>query len=215
MDRQTLTIGAALLAVVVVGLGVMFFFLSGDDSDGPAAITGPGRAAEARGVIADIQERQAREQPPETQARPIAREPEPGAEAVEDGAGAVAVTPEPAAEAPAGAGAALDEAYDQAKEFQAAGELDNAQVLFFFNARQGHAPSAFELATMNDPLHHASETSLLEEPDAFQAYRWYTAALEGGVAAARERLDALRAWAEEAAAAGDGEAERLLLQWEE
>ncbi|HMB73483.1 MAG TPA: deoxyribonuclease, partial [Gammaproteobacteria bacterium] len=89
-----------------------------------------------------------------------------------------------------------------------------AQVLLFFGARRGHPASAYAYAEMNDPNHHSPASSLLDEPDAFQAFRWYSAALDGGYADASERLDALREWAQTAAAAGDSEAERLLLQWE-
>src|SRR5690606_41047838 len=74
--------------------------------------------------------------------------------------------------------------------------------------------AAFELGTMNDPLHHDPSTSLLAEPDAFQAFRWYSQALDGGVREAAGRLDALKRWADEQAAGGNAEAERLLLQWE-
>ena len=106
-----------------------------------------------------------------------------------------------------------DAAYSSAQRFQRDGQLADAQLLYFFAARAGHAPSAFALATMNDPLHHSETSSLLPEPDAFQAYRWYTEAQDQGMEDARERLDALQAWARAAAAEGDQEAERLLLQW--
>jgi TPR repeat protein len=105
-------------------------------------------------------------------------------------------------------------AHVRAQEFQAAGRLADAQLLYFFAARGGHGPAAFDLATMYDPNHYSSETSLLEEPDAFQAYKWYTEAQRADYPAAEERLADLRASAEEAARTGDPEAERLLLQWE-
>lgn len=108
----------------------------------------------------------------------------------------------------------LDEAFERAQDFQRLGQLADAQLLFFFGARSNHGPSAFALATMNDPNHHTPATSLLPNPDAFQAYRWYTVASQQSVAEAQPRLDALRAWATRAAADGDAEAERLLLQWE-
>jgi TPR repeat protein len=54
---------------------------------------------------------------------------------------------------------------------------------------------------------------LLAEPDAYQAYKWYSAALEHGSPEAQQRLEALRDWATQAAAQGNPEAERLLLQW--
>lgn len=221
MNRQTLTIGAALLAIVIVVFGATVYFMR-DTSDEAAPITGPGRAAEARGIIAEIEagrEGAAGEAP--VSRAPIQR-PAPAAadetDAAADGAngGAVAVVPEPAAGAPTGsADPELDAAFERAQELQAAGQLDDAQVLLFFGARRGHARSAFAYAEINDPNHHSPETSLLAEPDAFQAFRWYSAALDGGVDGAAVRLDALREWAEAAAAAGDAEADRLLLQWEE
>lgn len=106
----------------------------------------------------------------------------------------------------------LDEAFRQAQEFRADGRLADAQLLYFFAAREGHAQAAFELGTMNDPLHHDPSISLLPEPDPFQAYKWYRQAEEGGVSEAAERLEALKKWAEQEAQA-NADAERLLLQW--
>jgi TPR repeat protein len=105
------------------------------------------------------------------------------------------------------------DAYERAREHQEEGRLADAQLLYFYAARGGHAGAEFALAEMNDPNHHESATSLLEEPDAYQAYKWYSAALEHGSSEAQQRLDALRDWATQAAAQGNSEAERLLLQW--
>jgi TPR repeat protein len=105
------------------------------------------------------------------------------------------------------------DAYDRAREYQKDGRLADAQLLYFYAARGGHAGAEFELAAMNDPNHHDGATSLLAEPDAFQAYKWYSAALEHGTREAQSRLDALHAWATKEAAQGNSEAERLLLQW--
>lgn len=105
-------------------------------------------------------------------------------------------------------------AYERAGEFRQEGRLADAQLLYFFAARGGNAGAAFDLATSYDPNHHSESTSLMSEPDAFQAYRWYAAAEEAGHQGAGTRLAELRAWAEEAAGTGDTEAERLLLQWE-
>jgi TPR repeat protein len=105
------------------------------------------------------------------------------------------------------------EAYERAREFQRSGRLADAQLLYFYAARGGHAGAEFELAAMNDPNHHTRKTSLLAEPDAFQAYKWYSAAREHGSQQAQARLDALHEWAAQAAATGDSEAERVLLQW--
>jgi hypothetical protein len=214
MNQQVVTIAGVLAGIVVAVLfGIVYF--SGDGEDSPAPITGPGRATEARNLISEIEAARA-DEAAERVGQPVARLPEPAAAAntQEVRGGAIAVTPEPPAEAPQGAQSALDSAFEQARAFQAAGELDDAQVLYFFGARQGHAASAFALAEMNDPNYHSPETSLLDEPDAFQAYRWYTAARDAGMENADERLTALQAWARTAAAAGDDEADRLLLQWE-
>jgi hypothetical protein len=210
MNRQTIAIGAVLFAAVAVALGV-WTYLGRDRSDGGGAtVSGPGRAGEARAIISDIEARRRDDQ----SATPAA------------GAGEVAATGEPEtapsdATAPSGATTSsgnadsdLDAAFERARQLQAAGKLDDAQVLYFFGARRGHARSAFAYAEMNDPNHHSPETSLLAEPNAFQAFRWYKAALDGGIPAAAERLEALHEWARKAAADGDAEAQRLLLQWE-
>jgi len=106
------------------------------------------------------------------------------------------------------------QAQSQAQEFHAEGRLADAQLLYFFAARGGHAPAAFDLASMYDPNHYSTGTSLMDEADPFQAYKWYQQAKNAGDENAAERLEALRAWAEQAADAGDGDAERLLLTWE-
>lgn len=111
-------------------------------------------------------------------------------------------------------GADFAEAYRRAEAFQAEERLADAQLLYFYAARGGHAPAAFTLATFYDPNHHSADASLMDEPDAFQAYKWYRAADAAGDERAVTRLDELRAWADEAAASGNAEAERLLLQWE-
>jgi TPR repeat protein len=112
-------------------------------------------------------------------------------------------------------GPSYDEAYTRAGEFLAVERLADAQLLYFFAARGGYAPAAFDLATFNDPNHFQPESGLVTAPDPFQAYRWYTAARDAGDERAAGRLDELRAWAEAASRDGDRDAERLLLQWEQ
>ncbi len=106
------------------------------------------------------------------------------------------------------------EAYRRAEEFLSEDRMADAQLLYFYAARGGHAPAAFSLATFYDPNHHSPDSSFMDEPDPFQAYKWYSEAEEAGHENAAMRLDELRAWAEQAAAAGSADAERLLLQWE-
>lgn len=107
------------------------------------------------------------------------------------------------------------EARARAQEFRADGKLADAQLLYFFAARGGHAPAAFDLATFNDPNQQTAASGLVTKPDPFQAYRWYQAARDAGHQNASERLEALHAWAESASQSGDAVAERLLLQWEQ
>lgn len=105
-------------------------------------------------------------------------------------------------------------AYTRAQEFRASGRLADAQLLYFFAAKGAYQPALFELATMYDPSHFSSGESLLDEPDAFQAYKWYRQAQTAGDPRVDQRLADLRAWAESASKAGNADAERLLLQWE-
>ncbi len=108
-------------------------------------------------------------------------------------------------------GVDYDEAYERAQAFLAERRVADAQLLYVFAARSGHAPAAFELATQYDPNHFADGTGLADAPDAFLAHRWYREAQAAGHAAAAERLARLRAWAEAAVEAGDSTAEQLLL----
>jgi TPR repeat protein len=105
------------------------------------------------------------------------------------------------------------DAFTRAEEYRRQGQLADAQLLYFYAARGGNADAEFALAEMNDPNHHAAGKSLLAEPDAYQAFKWYSAALEHGSREAQQRLDALHEWATQAAERGDSEAERVLLQW--
>jgi len=111
--------------------------------------------------------------------------------------------------------AGLDKAYVRAQDFHREGRLADAQLLLFFAARGGHGPAAFELATLYDPNYHSSESSLMEDPDPVQAYKWYRQAQEAGHAETARRPDQLQSWARAAAAEGDMNADQLLLIWEE
>ena len=106
------------------------------------------------------------------------------------------------------------DAYARAGAFHAEGKLADAQLLYFFAARGGNADAAFTLASMYDPLHYGEQPTLMSKPDMVQAFQWYTQARSAGIAAAGERLTALRQWTEQAAASGNVAAEQLLLQWE-
>ncbi len=104
-------------------------------------------------------------------------------------------------------------ALEQAHTLRAEGKLADAQLLYFFAARGGYTPAAFELGELYDPLHFDASSSLMEKPDAFQAFKWYQQAALAGDAEAVTRLDQLHVWAGKAAEEGDLDAEQLLLQW--
>ena len=107
----------------------------------------------------------------------------------------------------------LQQLFEKASEFKRREMMTDAYLLYFYAARKGHGPSAFELASMHDPAHFKSGNDLLDAPDPVQAYKWYTIAGEHQVADAQARLGALRDSIEAAAAEGDLSAQRLLLNW--
>lgn len=107
----------------------------------------------------------------------------------------------------------LDAVAATAAEYQADGRIADAHLLYFFAAREGHTPSAMVLGSMYDPIHFRELQTLMGEPDPVQAQKWYEIAAEGGEPGAAARLEALKAWAEERAQAGDESAQRLLLGW--
>jgi TPR repeat protein len=87
-------------------------------------------------------------------------------------------------------------------------------LLLFYAARQGNGQAAFELASLYDPAHFRSGSSLLQAPDAFQAHKWYSKAAKQEIPGAESRLQALRTSVQTAAAGGDAAAQRLLLNWQ-
>jgi TPR repeat protein len=107
----------------------------------------------------------------------------------------------------------LDAVATQAADYLADGRLADAHLLYFFAAREGHTPSALALGTMFDPAYFDSAKSLWDHPDPEQALKWYLVAAESGDPQASTRLEALRAWVEERAEAGDESARRLQLGW--
>jgi len=108
-----------------------------------------------------------------------------------------------------------DKSYQEALRFMEDGQMADAQLLLFYSARAGHGPSALVLAGLYDPVEFDPATSLMDKPDAFQAFKWYSKALDAGQEQAGARIDALKAWCETAAAEGDQQAAQLLLQWEQ
>ena len=105
-------------------------------------------------------------------------------------------------------------ALEQARSLRAEGKLADAQLLYFFAARGGYSPAAYELAELYDPLHFDATSNLMDKPDPFQAFKWYQQASLAGNSQAAVRLEQLHVWAQQAAESGDLDAEQLLLQWQ-
>ena len=106
----------------------------------------------------------------------------------------------------------LDKAFEAASQHQSEGRLDDAYLLFFFAAREGHGPAALVLAKQLDPAHFSTE-GLFERADEMQAHKWYKLASNSGLSEATEALADLRQRVENAAADGDDHARRIMLQW--
>lgn len=105
------------------------------------------------------------------------------------------------------------ELYADAQQYLRENLIADAHLLLFFLARDGHTPSAVALAEMYDPLHFDPRRSLMGEPDASQALKWYQVAARNRNALAQSRLKAMRTWVEEQARNGDETATSLLLSW--
>lgn len=107
----------------------------------------------------------------------------------------------------------LDELYDRALSERADNNMENAHLLFFFCAREGHLPSILMMGEMADPLLFNADNSLLDQADAIQAYKWYKIAIERNSAIAQIKMDALQQWAESEANTGNQTAQQLLLNF--
>ncbi len=108
----------------------------------------------------------------------------------------------------------LDAIFAKARELQDQGHLADAYLLYFYGARQGDPAAALMLGRMYDPTGPDDARSLVDEPIAAQALKWYRIAADAGSASAEDYLANLRGWAEDAAARGDPEARRLLVIWQ-
>jgi hypothetical protein len=107
-----------------------------------------------------------------------------------------------------------EEILEQAKSYQNNNLTSDAYLLLFHAARQGGGEAAFELASLYDPAHFREGSSLLTEPDSFQAHKWYSKAAKQDIPQAKARLQALRKRVQTAAKNGDASARRLLLNWQ-
>jgi len=107
----------------------------------------------------------------------------------------------------------LDELYERALKERADNNMENAHLLFFFCAREGHLPSILMMGEMADPLLFDAENSLLDQSDPIQAYKWYQIAIERNNVVAQVKMDALQQWAESEANNANQPAQQLLLNF--
>ncbi len=108
----------------------------------------------------------------------------------------------------------LDEIFAAADQARTDGELDDAYLLYFFAAREGHADAALVLGQQADPDGGQTGERLFDSPDLTQAHKWYKIAAANGNPEGQQRLDALRERVEQMAASGDTQAQRIALQWQ-
>jgi hypothetical protein len=108
----------------------------------------------------------------------------------------------------------LVEVYASAQKLQDEGHPDDAYLLFRFAANHGNAQAALVLGSQADPAYYSAAGSILPGPDPEQAIKWYRMAGAQGNEKAVSRLQALHSRLQQAAAAGDAQAGRLLLQWQ-
>jgi hypothetical protein len=105
------------------------------------------------------------------------------------------------------------EVYVNAQRLQDEGHPEDAYLLYRYAANHGDARAALLLGTQADPAYHESDNAILPEPEPEQAIKWYRMASAEGNTEAAAHLEALRTRLERASAAGDTQANRLLLQW--
>ena len=108
----------------------------------------------------------------------------------------------------------LDVVYEKAESLNAELKLNDAYLLYFYAARQGHANAAFRLGQFADPETFDVERSLLDSPNSNQAHKWYQRADVAGHPQAKQSLGRLRSQIEKLAASGDERAYQLTLQWQ-
>lgn len=104
-------------------------------------------------------------------------------------------------------------AFAEAERQREAGRTEDAYLLYFFAARQGHGQAALTLGTQSDPAHFSPDNGSLDQADPAQAYKWYRMAVDNGNREAERHLKSLYERVAKQAEAGDEKARRLMLQW--
>jgi hypothetical protein len=222
--RRRATFGGPLMfTAIAVALGIVIVLVSGHRGMGPGRANtvgskaiNPDRAESEPALRAAIDPAPVT---PDAGDEPVAGPPPTPATAIlgstsaeggHDGARARALI---AAMRAKGAREDLDAVFREAGQSLKDGRVADANLMYFYAARRGHAPAAFALAGLNDPLLFDKGQSLLGKPDVAQALKWYRMAAGAGHAEAQMRLQALESWVDAEARAGDPEAERLRLSW--
>ncbi len=181
---------ALLLLALLAGTGA-YYFLTKDKAPAPQAEAAPQPPAKQDETPPAPEPRTKPESPPapETPAQPAT----PLAQARKHLSGAA----DPAA------------SLSMALEFRAKPEgADAAFLLAEDAASKGNAKAMLELASFYDPLDKGPAGTIQKDP--LLAWEWYKKAEAAGEAAAKDKLAALRAWAETEAPKGSGPAQKIL-----
>jgi len=107
----------------------------------------------------------------------------------------------------------LESLYQHALAERADNDMENAHLLFFFCAREGHLASILMMGEMADPILFNANNSLLDQADPIQAYKWYRIAIARVNVEAQQKMDILKQWAETEANLGNKTAQQLLLNF--
>ena len=106
----------------------------------------------------------------------------------------------------------LNSIYDHAERLNEQHQPEDAYLLYFYAAKRGHSNAAFRLAQLTDPALFAQDSKMLEKSSVLQANKWYLRAAQAGHSEAGYYLKQLRGRVIAKAAAGDEEAQRLVMQ---
>jgi TPR repeat protein len=107
----------------------------------------------------------------------------------------------------------FEEVMAKAADFSSEGSLADAHLVYFFAAKEGYVDAMMIMAEMSDPTRFRADDNLMDEPDAVQAYKWYSQSLQKGFEPARIRLENLHQWATAEARYGNATAQQLLLNF--
>jgi hypothetical protein len=103
-----------------------------------------------------------------------------------------------------------ERAFERAEEAVAQGNLELALFLFEYAEGQGHGPAIAAIGKFYDPVFYQDGGATFAESNPRRALAYYNRAQAAGHDQSVDLIAGLRAWLQERAGQGDGEAERIL-----